>query len=114
MVSQGIAKECARNVLPLGTQTKLYMNGSIRSWIHYLQLRCDPGTQFEHRQIAEWIKQIFCKEFPIIGEAVFQQGTPVKPEVNEWQIRKSRSFVFLIHLRHAWIQYLCVPVSFCC
>ena len=75
MVSQGIAKECARNVLPLGTQTKLYMNGSIRSWIHYLQLRCDPGTQFEHRQIAEWIKQIFCREFPIIGEAVFQKET---------------------------------------
>ena len=76
MVSQGIAKECARNILPLGTQTKLYMNGTLRSWIHYLQLRCDPGTQFEHRQIAEWIKQIFCKEFPIIGEAVFQKETP--------------------------------------
>ena len=76
MVSQGIAKECARNVLPLGTQTRLYMNGTLRSWIHYLQLRCDPGTQFEHRQIAEWIKQIFCKEFPIIGEAVFQRETP--------------------------------------
>jgi len=73
MVSQGIAKECARNILPLGTQTKLYMNGTLRSWIHYLRLRCDPGTQFEHRQIAEWIKQIFCKEFPIIGEAVFQK-----------------------------------------
>lgn len=76
MVSQGIAKECARNILPLGTQTRLYMNGSIRSWIHYLQLRCDPGTQFEHRQIAEWIKQIFCKRFPVIGEAVFQEETP--------------------------------------
>jgi thymidylate synthase (FAD) len=76
MVSQGVAKECARNILPLGTQTKLYMNGTLRSWIHYLQLRCDPGTQFEHRQIAEWIKQIFCKEFPIIGEAVFQRETP--------------------------------------
>jgi thymidylate synthase (FAD) len=76
MVSQGIAKECARNILPLGTQTRLYMNGTIRSWIHYLQLRCEPGTQFEHRQIAEWIKQIFCREFPVIGEAVFQEETP--------------------------------------
>jgi thymidylate synthase (FAD) len=75
MVSQGIAKECARNILPLGTQTRLYMNGTIRSWIHYLQLRCEPGTQFEHRQIAEWIKQIFCREFPVIGEAVFQEET---------------------------------------
>jgi thymidylate synthase (FAD) len=76
MVSQGIAKECARNILPLGTQTRLYMNGTLRSWIHYLQLRCEPGTQFEHRQIAEWIKQIFCREFPVIGEAVFQKETP--------------------------------------
>jgi thymidylate synthase (FAD) len=76
MVSQGIAKECARNILPLGTQTRLYMNGSIRSWIHYLQLRESSETQFEHRQIAEWIKQIFCREFPIIGEAVFQRETP--------------------------------------
>ena len=44
MISTGIAKECARNILPLGTQTKLYMNGTLRSWIHYIQLRCDPGT----------------------------------------------------------------------
>jgi thymidylate synthase (FAD) len=73
MVSSGIAKECARSVLPLSTQTRLFMNGTIRSWIHYLQLRCDPGTQLEHRQIAEEIKGIFCKEFPIIGEAVFSE-----------------------------------------
>ena len=76
MVSNGIAKECARNILPLGTQTKLFMNGTLRSYIHYLQVRTDPSTQIEHRQIAEWIKQIFCKEFPIIGEAVFQKETP--------------------------------------
>jgi len=73
MVSQGIAKECARNILPLGTQTKIYMNGSLRSWIHYLQLRTSNGTQAEHKQIAEEIKRIFCEQFPIIGEAVFQQ-----------------------------------------
>ena len=71
MVSNGVAKECARSILPLSTQTRLYMNGTLRSWIHYLQLRCDPGTQFEHQQIAREIKRIFCKEFPIIGEAVF-------------------------------------------
>lgn len=76
MVSQGIAKECARNILPLGTQTRLYMNGSIRSWIHYLQLRESSETQLEHREIAIAIKKIFCKEFPIIGEAVFQRETP--------------------------------------
>jgi thymidylate synthase (FAD) len=74
MVSLGIAKECARNVLPMGTQTKIYMNGSLRSWIHYLQLRTSNGTQMEHKQIAEEIKLIFCEQFPIIGEAVFVQN----------------------------------------
>jgi thymidylate synthase (FAD) len=71
MVSSGIAKECARSVLPLSTQTRLFMNGTLRSWIHYLDLRCEPGTQLEHRQIAGEIKRIFCKQFPIIGEAAF-------------------------------------------
>lgn len=75
MLSTGVAKECARSILPLSTQTRLYMNGTLRSWIHYLQLRCDPGTQFEHRQIAEAIKGIFCTEFPVIGEAAFQGET---------------------------------------
>jgi thymidylate synthase (FAD) len=72
MVSSGVAKECARAVLPIATKTKMYMNGTLRSWIHYLQLRCDVSTQLEHRQIAEEIKQIFCEQFPIIGEAVFE------------------------------------------
>jgi thymidylate synthase (FAD) len=76
MVSQGIAKECARDILPLGTQTRLYMNGTIRSYIHYLQVRTDPSTQLEHREIALAIKEIFCKQFPVIGEAVFQEETP--------------------------------------
>jgi thymidylate synthase ThyX len=71
MVSNGIAKECARAILPLSTQTRLFMNGTIRSWIHYLDLRCSNGTQLEHQQIAREIKQIFCEQFPIIGEAVF-------------------------------------------
>ena len=73
MVSNGIAKECARSILPLSTQTRLYMNGTLRSWIHYLQLRCDPGTQLEHRQIAREIKRIFCERFPVIGEAAFSE-----------------------------------------
>lgn len=74
MVSNGVAKECARSILPLSTQTRLYMNGTLRSWIHYLQLRCEEGTQFEHRLIADAIKRIFCKQFPIIGEAAFSEG----------------------------------------
>lgn len=74
MISNGVAKECARSILPLSTQTRLFMNGTLRSWIHYLQLRCDPGTQLEHREIAEAIKRIFCTEFPVIGEASFEEG----------------------------------------
>jgi thymidylate synthase (FAD) len=71
MISEGIAKESARFVLPLAAPTRLYMNGTIRSYIHYLQVRTDPSTQLEHREIAMAIKDIFCKEFPVIGEAVF-------------------------------------------
>jgi thymidylate synthase (FAD) len=73
MISEGIAKESARFVLPLAAPTRLYMNGTLRSFIHYLQVRCDPSTQLEHREIAEAIKGIFCKEFPIIGEAAFAE-----------------------------------------
>lgn len=73
MVSNGIAKECARSILPLSTQTRLFMNGTLRSWVHYLDLRCSNGTQLEHQQIAREIRKIFCKEFPIIGEAAFSE-----------------------------------------
>ena len=69
-LSQGIAKECARAVLPMQTSTKIYMTGSIRSWIHYLELRTDPDTQLEHRVIAEEIKRLFIQELPIISEAL--------------------------------------------
>lgn len=72
MVSMGIAKECARNILPLSTPTRMYMNGTLRSFIHYLQVRTDPSTQIEHRQIALEIQKIFCQQFPIIGEAAFE------------------------------------------
>lgn len=65
----GIAKEQARFLLPLSTATKLYMNGTLRSWIHYIDLRTEEGTQKEHRDIAEGIKQIFCEQFPIIAKA---------------------------------------------
>lgn len=69
-LEKGIAKECARFLLPLNTQTTLYMNGSVRSWIHYLQVRCDESTQKEHREIAEQIKEIFCEQFPNTAEAL--------------------------------------------
>ena len=69
-LKRNISKESARFFLPLNTQTKLYMNGSIRSWMTYIQIRTDPSTQKEHRDIAEAAKQIFIKELPIISKAM--------------------------------------------
>lgn len=69
-LEKGIAKECARALLPLATQTKLYMKGSIRSWIHYLEVRTDPSTQKEHREIADGIMAIFVKQFPVTASAL--------------------------------------------
>lgn len=70
LINEGIAKECARMVLPLNTQTTLYMSGTVRSWIHYLDIRAAQETQKEHRQIAEKIKQLFIQKFPVISEAL--------------------------------------------
>ena len=70
MLHDGIAKECARFVLPLATPTKLYMTGSVRSWIHYINLRSAHGTQKEHMQIAENCRAIFNEQFPIVAEAL--------------------------------------------
>jgi thymidylate synthase (FAD) len=70
LINSGIAKECARMVLPLGTQTTLYMSGSIRSFIHYLELRCKEDTQKEHRDVALEMKKIFCKTLPTIAKAL--------------------------------------------
>ena len=70
LLGNGIAKECARFVLPLATPTRLYMTGSIRSWIHYIDLRSAHGTQKEHMDIVEECRNIFKEEFPIISEAL--------------------------------------------
>lgn len=70
MINASIAKECARFVLPLSAQTTLFMKGSIRSWIHYLQIRCDHHTQLEHQQIAFKILDIFKQNFPNISTAL--------------------------------------------
>ena len=72
LLENGVAKECARMVLPMCSPTRLYMSGSIRSWIHYLNVRCDESTQLEHRKIGLEIKEIFKQELPILYEAVFQ------------------------------------------
>ena len=70
LLEQGVAKECARSVLPLGTPTRMYMSGSIRSWIHYIEIRAGIETQLEHRLIAESVKSIFVEQFPSIAEAM--------------------------------------------
>ena len=70
LLREGIAKECARFVLPLATPTKIYMTGSVRSWIHYITLRSANGTQLEHMEIAKLCKQHFVCQFPQIAEAL--------------------------------------------
>ena len=70
MLDMGIAKECARFVLPLATPTRMYMSGSVRSWIHYITLRSANGTQKEHMEIAEACKKIFVEQFPTCAEAL--------------------------------------------
>ena len=70
LVKTGVAKECARMILPLNTSTTLYMTGTVRSWMHYLELRTKEDTQKEHRIIAEQIKKIFIKEFPVTSCAL--------------------------------------------
>lgn len=69
-IKLGVAKECARMILPLTTSTTMYLNGSVRSWIHYLEQRTDSHTQLEHRQVASLIKEIFMKHFPNISKAL--------------------------------------------
>jgi thymidylate synthase (FAD) len=73
MLRCGVAKETARRILPLCTPTTLYMHGSLRSWIHYIQVRTDPGTQLEHRQIALACRDVFATHFPTIADAAFTE-----------------------------------------
>ena len=70
MLEAGVAKECARMVLPLATPTRIYMTGSCRSWIHYINLRSAHGTQKEHMEIAEACKKVFVEQFPAVSEAL--------------------------------------------
>ena len=71
MLDAGVAKECARDVLPLCTPTKLYMHGTLRSWLHYVDLRAENGTQKEHQQIAEACKELIALEFPTVYAAMW-------------------------------------------
>ena len=71
MLEEGVAKECARKILPMNSPTRIYMHGTVRSWIHYIDLRSANGTQKEHRQIAEQCRDIFRKCFPQTADAVW-------------------------------------------
>ena len=70
LLANGIAKECARFVLPLATPTRIYMTGSVRSWVHYIDLRSAHGTQKEHMDLVENVRKIFVEQFPIVSEAL--------------------------------------------
>ena len=70
MLEAGIAKECARFVLPLATPTRIYMTGSVRSWVHYIDLRSAHGTQKEHMDVAEGVRNIFKEQFPTVAQAL--------------------------------------------
>ena len=72
LLHSDVAKECARSVLPLNTVTRLYMTGTIRSWLHYCDLRCANGTQEEHKQIADSIKTIITEQLPTIAHAMWE------------------------------------------
>jgi len=69
MLGAGVAKECARDVLPLSSPTCMYMNGTLRSWVHYCDLRCANGTQLEHKIIADQCKELIIQQFPMVAEA---------------------------------------------
>lgn len=70
LIKAGVAKECARMILPMASSTTLYMNGTLRSWIHYLKIRDEEHAQLEHQLVAKDIKKIFVEQFPIISEAL--------------------------------------------
>ena len=70
LLANGIAKECARFVLPLATPTRIYMTGSVRSWVHYIDLRAAHGTQKEHMDVAEGVRKVFTEQFPTVAEAL--------------------------------------------
>jgi len=82
MLEAGIAKECARKVLPMNSPSRIYMTGTLRSWMHYIDLRASNGTQKEHMDIASAVKEIFAKKFPAIHQALEEINAEPKPTIN--------------------------------
>ncbi len=81
-LEKGIAKESARFLLPLATGTTIYMKGSVRDWIHYINLRTDPGTQSEHRDVALACKEIFVEQLPVVADALGWTQTAISSNGN--------------------------------
>ena len=73
LLEDGVAKECAREVLPLGTPSRLYVSGTVRSWLHYVDLRVANGTQLEHQQIALEARQILQECLPVVSAAMWPE-----------------------------------------
>ena len=93
LLELGVAKECARAILPLNTETTMYMNGTVRSWVHYINLRTEENTQKEHRDIANAIKNIFIDNFPNVSEALgWKLHEWTKEELEEMGWEDFRSF----------------------
>ena len=82
MLEAGIAKECARKVLPMNSPSRIYMTGTLRSWMHYIDLRASNGTQKEHMDIANAVKEIFAKKFPSIHQALEEINAESKPAID--------------------------------
>lgn len=96
LITQGVAKETARRILPMCQNTRIFMTGSVRSWIHYLQVRTDPSTQKEHRIVAEQVREIFNQQFPNVAKALEPEESPKPPQPtrNLWQrIKECLKFI---------------------
>ena len=96
MLNLGVAKECARKVLPMNSPTTLYMHGTLRSWIHYVNVRAEKGTQKEHRQIAEGVKSIMAEEFPAICAALNSIEKAKEKDALDLKLFRSNSYVEFI------------------
>jgi thymidylate synthase (FAD) len=90
LLELGVAKECARAILPLNTETTMYMNGTVRSWIHYINLRTEENTQKEHRDVANAIKDIFIEQFPNVSIALEWKSKMTEEEQMEAYSRSLR------------------------
>lgn len=86
MLEAGVAKECARKILPMNSPSRIYMHGTLRSWIHYIELRSSNGTQKEHMDIALAAKAIFDSQFPSIAEALESIKNEPGPQIKEYVV----------------------------